>query len=235
MKMTTIVMLLSALFVTGLWGHGQMVRKQSAELQAKWNREDNDKLIVELNGLRESVKDCLELREDIDLKNDEIEYLQQFIKECSRLRDEMKGMGEAFQEELGRKTREFQTALDKKDKEIASKNKTIRALGRPKKESISPDKRIMTLTAYTLSPDECGPDLTPALSSSKAVAGETAAVSPDLSHWLGKKVHIEGFGIRLINDLTSERFTNRVDILVASKAEAFKIGCKSGIQVCPVM
>jgi 3D (Asp-Asp-Asp) domain-containing protein len=91
----------------------------------------------------------------------------------------------------------------------------------------------MTLTAYTLSYDECGPDLTPALSTSKCVVGETVAVSPDLSSWLGKFVYIEGFGVRYVNYLTADRFSNRVDILVASKKEAFDIGCKKGIFVCP--
>lgn len=90
---------------------------------------------------------------------------------------------------------------------------------------VSNKKMTMTLTAYTLSPDECGADLTPALSTSVCKVDQTIAVSPDLRSWLGTFVYVEGFGVRYVNDLTSARFKNRVDILVSTKDEASVIGC----------
>lgn len=220
MKTTTIVMLLAALYATGWWGRGQMVQRQDLELQVIQCNEMNNNLLVEVNSLADTMEKCLEIKQENELKNDEIEFLQQYIKECDQLRVEIRKRDET---------------VEKKDAELASKNRTIRSLEKAVEKNKSDQVRKMTLTAYTLSHDECGPDLTPALPNSEAVVGETAAVSPDLSHWLGKHVYIEGFGVRYINDLTSKKFSNRVDILVASKTEAYEIGCQNGVVVKPVI
>ena len=114
---------------------------------------------------------------------------------------------------------------------VFAKTHDVKPQKTAKSRSAGKEKRTVTVTAYTLSHDECGATFDPALSGSKAIVGRTAAVSPDLSHWLGTSVLIEGFGIRFINDLTSDRYKNRVDILVASKKEAYEIGRKNGIPV----
>ena len=92
------------------------------------------------------------------------------------------------------------------------------------------NKKEMTLTAYTLSHDECGDDFTPALSSSACVIGHTVAVSRDLRSWMGTFIYIEGYGVRYVNDLMHSRFKNRIDLLVETKDEAFEIG-KSKVNI----
>ena len=216
MKTVAIVMLLVALFATGLWGHGQMILKQQALIQVNQREEAYNGLLKEFEGLQGKLDECLSLKEENELQNEEISYLEQFMEECFGIQSELE-------------KKDF--IIKHKDAEIAAQESSINALTKSLKDKLAIDSRVMTITAYTLSHDECGPDLTPALSSSECIVGETAAVSPDLSKWLGTHIYIEGFGVRYVNDLTSDRFTNRVDILVASKAEAFEIGCKKKIPV----
>ena len=58
----------------------------------------------------------------------------------------------------------------------------------------------------------------------KAVPGWTCAVSRDLAHWLGGKVWIDGVGVRLVSDLTSDHLKKRVDVLVGKSQEVESIG-----------
>lgn len=81
----------------------------------------------------------------------------------------------------------------------------------------------MTVTAYSLSKKECDSDLEHTATMSKPVAGVTAAVSRDRMHLLGKKIYIEGYGVREVTDVMNKRFTNRIDLLM-SKKEAIEFG-----------
>jgi len=84
------------------------------------------------------------------------------------------------------------------------------------------------ITAYTARKEEC--DETPWFTAimEKPVPGGTIAVSRDLKYLLGRKVYIPGYGIRRVNDLMNERYSKRVDILVASVGEAYRHGVKKG-------
>lgn len=116
-----------------------------------------------------------------------------------------------------------ETKLQEKDKDI----ETLRGIV---KSALSGVHKL-NLTAYTLSKDECSSSLTPYLGD-EAKAGETVGVSRDLKSWLGRKVYIEGFGIRRVNDLMAPHKKNQIDVLVSSKKEAFeKVGFRKNVPV----
>lgn len=54
--------------------------------------------------------------------------------------------------------------------------------------------------------------------------GRTVAVSPDMMNWLGKRVYIEGLGVFKVEDLTSRRLTNTIDLYKSSHSKALKVG-----------
>ena len=58
------------------------------------------------------------------------------------------------------------------------------------------------------------------------VPGWTIAVSRDLAGWLGKRVYIEGIGVRRVNDLMNSRYSQRIDILKPTVADAREWGVK---------
>ena len=60
----------------------------------------------------------------------------------------------------------------------------------------------------------------------KPKIGYSVAVSRDKLHLLGKKVYIEGLGVRRIESVMAKSINNTVDVLVPSKKEAKKIGNK---------
>ena len=83
--------------------------------------------------------------------------------------------------------------------------------------------RIIRITGYTACVEECDDDPKVTASMKKVRPGKTVAVSRDLykSGWtFGKRVWVEGYGEKEITDLMHERFTKRVDLLVASKTLA---------------
>lgn len=84
----------------------------------------------------------------------------------------------------------------------------------------------LQITSYTASKRECNNDPFRTATMSKPTVGKTVAVSRDLIHWLGGWVYIEGIGVRKVEDLMNNRFSNRIDLLVATVKEA-KV---SGIQ-----
>ena len=82
-------------------------------------------------------------------------------------------------------------------------------------------------SAYTISEDEC--DNTPfetALGTTPVV-GKTVAVSRDLSHLLGHRIYIPGWGVKKVEDLMNKRFKSSIDILMPSKKMAMEFGKKS--------
>lgn len=88
----------------------------------------------------------------------------------------------------------------------------------------------VTLTAYTNRPIETNLDKKSAIMKIPT-PGISVAVSQDLSHLLGKRVYIEGYGIREVEDLMNKRFKKRVDILVNSVHTARRIGKKENIRM----
>jgi len=90
---------------------------------------------------------------------------------------------------------------------------------------------IVTLSFYTLSKRET--DKTPCIGAlnTKLKAGRDVAVSRDLMFLLGKRVYIEGFGVRRVADLMNKRFKRRIDILAPNKKIARKLGIKKNVKV----
>jgi len=90
----------------------------------------------------------------------------------------------------------------------------------------------VTLTGYTNAQDECNSDNWNTAIMEKPVVGWTVAVSQDLKCLLGKRIYVEGFGVRYVNDLMNKRFTNSIDILVATKKQAIKkIGKRTNVEI----
>jgi hypothetical protein len=55
------------------------------------------------------------------------------------------------------------------------------------------------------------------------IPGVTCAVSRDLAHLKGKWVHVKGWGIRFVNDVTHARLRRRVDLAVRNMDEAREV------------
>lgn len=83
---------------------------------------------------------------------------------------------------------------------------------------------LLRLSAYTARPEETNEDVENTAIMQKPRPGWTVAVSHDLRGWLGKRVYVEGFGVRFVGDLMSSRFTRSIDVLVADVDEALAIG-----------
>lgn len=93
----------------------------------------------------------------------------------------------------------------------------------------------VTATAYTKSVDETNenPETTAIMENS--IPGWTVAVSRDLSYLLGKKVYIEGVGIRKVTDLMNKRYSKRIDVLVPNKQYAREFGKKENVKVVTIL
>lgn len=95
-------------------------------------------------------------------------------------------------------------------------------------------EHLVTATAYTASKDECDGQPHNTALMTRPTVGSTIAVSRDLSYLLGKKVYVEGHGVRRVEDLMNARFKNRIDVLVPDKAYARRFGVKHNIKVVPI-
>lgn len=84
--------------------------------------------------------------------------------------------------------------------------------------------KILTVTAYTATPEECNNDPFHTALMTRPSPGRTVAVSWDLMDWLGKEVYIEGIGVRKVEDLMHPRWTNRIDIMVPYVEDAQEFG-----------
>lgn len=82
----------------------------------------------------------------------------------------------------------------------------------------------MTVTAFTLSHKETGGRTQKTALMTKPIPGWSVAVSRDKIGMLGRKVYIDGIGVRRIDSLTSKKLKNTVDVLVGNKKEARKMG-----------
>ena len=86
----------------------------------------------------------------------------------------------------------------------------------------------VTLTAYSPTVEECGPEPHTTASNVKVRRG-IVAVSRDLfdQGWVfGKKVYVKGHGVYEIADLMSKRYTKRMDIFFPDTEEAKQFGIK---------
>jgi len=86
----------------------------------------------------------------------------------------------------------------------------------------------VTLTAYSPTVEECGPDPFTTASQVKVRRG-IVAVSRDLfdQGWVfGKKVYVKGHGVYEIADLMSKRYTKRMDLFIPDTEEARRFGKK---------
>lgn len=88
-----------------------------------------------------------------------------------------------------------------------------------------------TLTAYTARREETNNDPENTALMQEPVSGWTVAVSRDLIHLLGKRIYIEGIGVRYVNDLMNPRFKNTIDILMPNVRTAREFGVKRGVRV----
>lgn len=92
--------------------------------------------------------------------------------------------------------------------------------------------RRVTVTAYTASRDECDEDPGNTAIMTKPVVGWTVAVSRDLLEegWtFGRKVWIDGVGVREISDVMNEKWSGRIDVLVGKKKDAKRFGRREGV------
>ncbi len=56
--------------------------------------------------------------------------------------------------------------------------------------------------------------------------GRTVAVSQDLKRLLGRKVYIDGLGVRVVEDLMHPRFRQRLDLCLSDREKAMAFGVK---------
>ncbi|GAB6060240.1 3D domain-containing protein [Desulfonatronum parangueonense] len=89
----------------------------------------------------------------------------------------------------------------------------------------------LRLSAYTARPEETNDDVENTAIMQTPRPGWTVAVSHDLRGWLGKRVYIEGFGVRIVSDLMNARFSKSIDILVPDVDTAISIGVKRNVLV----
>ena len=80
---------------------------------------------------------------------------------------------------------------------------------------------LVTASAYTPSRCEGGPM---AADGTTVRPGETCAVSVDLRHLLGRMIHIEGVGPRLVNDVMHRRWRQSIDVAVKDRNVAREFG-----------
>lgn len=95
---------------------------------------------------------------------------------------------------------------------------------------IDPDeRRRLSLTATAYCPeclaDEDGPQ--PSALGAPVRAGRTVAVSRDLRRLLGRKIYIEGVGVRVVEDLMHPRFAKRMDLCLPDKRQALAFGVQN--------
>lgn len=90
-------------------------------------------------------------------------------------------------------------------------------------------KRAYAVTATAYSPRAQETDDTPweTATLTRCTEGRTIAVSQDHVDWLGRRVYIPGYGVRVVEDLMNKRFTDRIDFFIENTAQAEAFGVKS--------
>jgi len=85
-------------------------------------------------------------------------------------------------------------------------------------------KMNLRVSAYTARTQETDADPKNTAIMVKPKPGWTAAVSRDMVHLLGKKIYVEGLGVRVVNDIMAEDKKMAVDLCVGTVKEAAKVG-----------
>jgi 3D (Asp-Asp-Asp) domain-containing protein len=95
------------------------------------------------------------------------------------------------------------------------------------------ERRRLRLTATAYCPG-CLPGddgLSLSASGEPVRAGRTVAVSRDLRRLLGRRVFIEGVGVRVVEDLMHPRFAARLDLCLPDKDQALAFGVQNLVVV----
>lgn len=127
-------------------------------------------------------------------------------------------------------SREYRFSMDK-DLELMKAQDEIQILKTILNRYREANTHRLRLSAYTARPEECNDDVQNTAVMETPKPGLTVAVSRDLKGWLGKRVYVEGFGVRLVNDLMHPRYTKSIDILVGDVALAREIGVRQDVLV----
>ncbi len=89
----------------------------------------------------------------------------------------------------------------------------------------------VTVTAYTARPQETNNDPGNTSLMEKPIPGWTIATSRDLSYMKGKRVWVEGHGVKKVNDTMNIRYEERIDVLVGNVQQAREIGIQEDVNV----
>ena len=84
-----------------------------------------------------------------------------------------------------------------------------------------------TVTAYCACTKCCGVMGGTGITASGKQARQGVTVAASRSIPLGTRVHIEGLGVRVVQDRLARRFDSRVDVFFAKHADAVKFGKKT--------
>ncbi len=89
-------------------------------------------------------------------------------------------------------------------------------------------RRCFTLTATAYCPLCGAEDGQPQPTARGGVVrpGRTVAVSRDLKHLLGRRVLVEGLGVRVVEDLMHPRYSDRLDLCLPDREQALAFGVK---------
>lgn len=89
-------------------------------------------------------------------------------------------------------------------------------------------QRVWEVTATAYSPRVQETDSTPweTATLTRCVEGRTLAVSQDHMDWLGRRVYIPGYGVRVVEDLMNKRYKDRIDFFIENTAKAARFGKK---------
>lgn len=85
----------------------------------------------------------------------------------------------------------------------------------------------VTATAYSASVNETDSTPRETATLTEVCEGRTIAVSQDHVDWLGRRVYIPGYGVRVVEDLMNKRFTDRIDFYIEGKSRAAAFGRKT--------
>ncbi|WP_052813200.1 3D domain-containing protein [Desulfonatronum thioautotrophicum] len=177
----------------------------------------NEPVVTSPTLLTKEYRFCM--KKDLELlkAQDEIHILKMILRGYRESRISVR-------EETSYKTASLATELAT----VLNENRTLRQMVDTYRDA---NTHRLRLTAYTARPEECNDDIENTAIMQSPVPGWTVAVSRDLKGWLGKRVYIEGFGVRLVNDLMNARYANAIDVLVPDVPTAKKIGVRRNILV----
>lgn len=143
------------------------------------------------------------------------------------------------------KKNESKTSLSVTANKTPKTKKENKVIKTPKKNKYAQPKKIkkaenkknngnyytekFTLTFYCTCSKCCGKSTGITASGAKAVPGVTIAASS--KYKFGTKMDIDGFGTRIVQDRGGAVNGNKIDVLVGSHSQAYKLGVKRNVSV----